>query len=231
MVGNCGTGELNWINPFGRWGFIDVDGGGQLYFHTKNLDCDSLVQPLRIGDRVEFVVGVGERGVFAEKLTVVYQPPDGIPSIAGEISSIEENYMGGVIRTEDGRKFQFHRTELKSLRHMSSLLPGMPVRFVPKEGKNGLLALSIEQVYTTVLDDALKNGARVEGRLQALDRSKGRVYANTCGGLVLLSSQDFSDPIDWTLAKKGDAVTFIVDVNEHKQFIGYEVRMQLESNI
>jgi hypothetical protein len=178
---------------------------------------------------VRFIVGINGDSPVAEQVDVVHQGPDIEPRISGEIHSIDPDYSGGHIRTNDGRTFYFPRTELKSPRHMSWLAAGMPVQFCPAETSSGPKAFSVEQKYTSLLDDALVTRQRISARVRMRDKKATFGFVYTEGGAVLLRSEDFSDPTSWPGVKVGDEVTFIVELGLNNKFIGREIKVECAS--
>jgi len=63
-------GTVKWFNNEKGFGFIEREKGGDVFVHFKSISGDgyrSLVE----GQRVEFVVTQGQKGLQAEEVTVV----------------------------------------------------------------------------------------------------------------------------------------------------------------
>jgi len=230
-VGGEAVGTIEDINPLGTFGFINVAGGGRLYFKGKEVDRTTVSRPLRVGDQLKFIVGMGDRGRIAERIEVVRQPSDDLCDDVGEIVSIASDFSSGVIRARDGEEYFFPRTELRSPKHMSYLEPGCPVRFVRgagaahSEGKERRpTAFSIEQQCSSLLNDALSDGRRLSAPIRWL--RKRDAIARTPGGEVLVHPEQFCDRADWYDLKEGDIITFGVGLSEGQKFFGREIRLE-----
>lgn len=55
------TGTVKWFNAAKHFGFIEQDGGGDIFVHISDVEGG----PLREGDKVEFEIVEGDRGLKA----------------------------------------------------------------------------------------------------------------------------------------------------------------------
>ena len=60
-------GTVKWFNPDRNYGFIEREGGTDLFVHGSEVDGNKI---LREGDNVSFEVEEGDRGPKAVKVTV-----------------------------------------------------------------------------------------------------------------------------------------------------------------
>jgi CspA family cold shock protein len=63
-------GTVKWFNSEKGYGFIAVDGGNDLFVHYTAIQMDGY-RSLEDGQRVEFEVGEGPKGMQAEQVRVV----------------------------------------------------------------------------------------------------------------------------------------------------------------
>lgn len=56
------TGTVKWFNAAKHFGFIEQDGGGDVFVHSSAVDDESIIKE---GDKVEFEVEEGDRGLKA----------------------------------------------------------------------------------------------------------------------------------------------------------------------
>jgi len=61
---NMATGTVKWYNPTKRFGFIEQDEGDDVFVHESQIDGGYLKE----GDRVEYEVEQGDRGLKALKV-------------------------------------------------------------------------------------------------------------------------------------------------------------------
>ena len=61
------TGTVKFFNSDKAYGFIAIDGGGEIFVH-KN-DCDRI--DLRQDERVEFIIGEGRKGNVAKDVKII----------------------------------------------------------------------------------------------------------------------------------------------------------------
>jgi CspA family cold shock protein len=64
------VGTIKWFNPVKRYGFIGREQGDDVFVHLNSIQEDGLTN-LEEGQKVEFIVVEGEKGLRAEELTVV----------------------------------------------------------------------------------------------------------------------------------------------------------------
>ena len=65
------TGTVKWFNASKGYGFIERDSGDDLFVHYSEISGDGY-RSLDEGQRVEFIVAQGQKGLQAQKITVTY---------------------------------------------------------------------------------------------------------------------------------------------------------------
>ena len=64
------TGTVKWFNERKGYGFIARDQGEDIFVHFRNIESEGR-PPVFEGQRVSFVVAVGEKGLQAERVTAI----------------------------------------------------------------------------------------------------------------------------------------------------------------
>lgn len=64
------TGTVKWFNESKGFGFIEQESGPDVFAHFKAITGDGF-KTLNEGQRVEFTVTQGEKGLQAENITVI----------------------------------------------------------------------------------------------------------------------------------------------------------------
>lgn len=65
------TGTVKWFNAEKGFGFIEIEGGNDVFVHFSAIEGDGY-KSLDEGQRVQFNVAQGNRGPQAENVTKVY---------------------------------------------------------------------------------------------------------------------------------------------------------------
>jgi len=65
------TGTVKWFNSEKGFGFIEIDGGNDVFVHFSAIQGDGF-KTLDEGQRVQFNVIQGNRGPQAESVTKIY---------------------------------------------------------------------------------------------------------------------------------------------------------------
>ena len=67
------TGMVKWFDPKKGYGFITQDNGDDVFVHWRQIVATDSFKTLQDGDRVEFEVVKGDKGLQAEKVSRVAQ--------------------------------------------------------------------------------------------------------------------------------------------------------------
>lgn len=65
------TGVVKWFNNSKGYGFIQRDAGGDVFVHYRAIRSEGGYRSLEEGQRVEFAVTKGEKGLQAEDVSVI----------------------------------------------------------------------------------------------------------------------------------------------------------------
>lgn len=63
-------GTVKWFNNEKGFGFIEREQGGDVFVHFKAINCEGY-KSLSEGQRVEFLVTQGQKGLQAEDVSIV----------------------------------------------------------------------------------------------------------------------------------------------------------------
>lgn len=63
-------GTVKWFDEKKGYGFIERDAGGDIFVHFSAIEASGF-RTLHEGDRVQFVVGQGQKGPAAEQVSKV----------------------------------------------------------------------------------------------------------------------------------------------------------------
>jgi CspA family cold shock protein len=61
------TGTVKWFDAKKRYGFIERDTGGDIFVHANGM-ADPFASSLEDGERVQFIVGQGQKGPAAQEV-------------------------------------------------------------------------------------------------------------------------------------------------------------------
>ncbi len=65
------VGVVKWFNPEKGYGFITQENGEDVFVHWRQIESDSSFKTLNEGDRVEFEVVQGQKGLQAEGVKII----------------------------------------------------------------------------------------------------------------------------------------------------------------
>ena len=65
------TGTVKWFNSSKGYGFISRDAGDDVFVHFKSIEGGDDYRSLNEGDRVQFEVGRGQKGLQALKVSKI----------------------------------------------------------------------------------------------------------------------------------------------------------------
>ena len=229
-VGDNGAGQITRIDPFGKFGFISVDSGGELFFHRTQMDIPNEFSRLKEGDPVSFIIGENSKGLTAERVNATHSETSIQRSerLFGVIARAVPERSFGFILSDDGREYFFHRSELKiSGQHMSGLKVHTPVSFTPSKNEKGPVALSIELVVDDAfLDTVFREARKIVATVSVCKEGMTYGFAIVEGSHdVLLRSQDFRDPAAWDSLSIGDKVSFILAKTPRGGYLGRDIEI------
>jgi cold shock protein len=69
-MSNRVNGTVKWFNDAKGFGFITQEGGPDVFVHFRNIDGDGF-KSLQEGQKVEYEIGQGTKGLQAEKVKVI----------------------------------------------------------------------------------------------------------------------------------------------------------------
>lgn len=69
-IANMATGTVKWFNDAKGFGFIEQEGGQDVFVHHSGINASGF-KSLNEGDRVEFEVEDGQKGPAAKNVTVI----------------------------------------------------------------------------------------------------------------------------------------------------------------
>ncbi|MEM1043012.1 MAG: cold-shock protein [Bacteroidota bacterium] len=67
-MGERETGTVKWFNADKGFGFIERESGGDIFVHYSEIKMDGY-RSLDEGQKVEFIVGEGRKGLQAQEVT------------------------------------------------------------------------------------------------------------------------------------------------------------------
>ncbi len=237
-LGDAGAGIIVRVDVSKKYGFIRVDGGGTLFYHSSKLSPGIKANSIRVGMRVNFCVGENHQGLVADDVRPFVEESSGNAEgsveadrrVKGVICRIAPSSKYGFIRSDDGREFFFHQTALKPPLSITRLYANFPVYFSLCDTDRGPMAISIEETILGSLSFAVLSRERLIGTIVKHDRGATFGFAHVAGrGDILVRSQDFRDQETWNIIDVGDRVSFIVETNKNDNYLGKDI--DIESNV